>query len=98
MSVDILSLRDKVVVITGGTSGIGRAISLGVAQAGADVIASARRPQQVEETAAAIEALGRKTLRVASDVTNRASLVALCEAVLAAFGKVDVLINCAGII
>jgi NAD(P)-dependent dehydrogenase (short-subunit alcohol dehydrogenase family) len=95
-SKNILSLEGKVVVITGGTSGIGRALSLGLATAGADVIATARRKQQVEETAAAIEALGRKTLRVESDVTDRASLAALCDAALAAFGKVDILINCAG--
>ena len=96
MSENILNLEGKVAVITGGTSGIGRALSLGLAQAGADVIATARRKQQVDETAAAIEALGRKTLRVESDVTDRASLVALRDAMLAAFGKVDILINCAG--
>jgi NAD(P)-dependent dehydrogenase (short-subunit alcohol dehydrogenase family) len=96
MSTNILNLDGKVAVITGGTSGIGRALSLGLAQAGADVIATARRKQQVEETATAIEALGRKTLRVESDVTDRASLIALCDATLAAFSKVDILINCAG--
>jgi NAD(P)-dependent dehydrogenase (short-subunit alcohol dehydrogenase family) len=96
MSENILNLEGKIAVITGGTSGIGRALSLGLAQAGADVIATARRKQQVEETATAIEALGRKTLRVESDVTDRASLIALCDATLAAFSKVDILINCAG--
>jgi len=96
MSASLLSLNGKVAVITGGTSGIGRALSLGLAGAGADVIATARRKEQVEETALAIEALGRKTLRIASDVTDRASLEALRDAVLAAFGKVDILINCAG--
>lgn len=96
MSTNLLSLNGKVAVITGGTSGIGRAMSLGLAGAGADVIATARRKEQVEETASAIEALGHKTLRVASDVTDRASLEKLCDAVLAAFGKVDILINCAG--
>jgi NAD(P)-dependent dehydrogenase (short-subunit alcohol dehydrogenase family) len=96
MSENILNLEGKVAVIAGGTSGIGRALSLGLAQAGADVIATARRKQQVEETATAIEALGRKTLRVESDVTDRASLIALCDATLAAFSKVDILINCAG--
>lgn len=92
----ILSLKEKVVVITGGTSGIGRALSLGFAEAGADVVATARRKQQVEETAAAIEALDRKTLRVESDVTDRASLEALRDATITEFGKVDILINCAG--
>lgn len=96
MSSQLLSLEGKVAVITGGTSGIGRAMSLGLAEAGADVIATARRQQQVNETAAEIEARGRKTLRIASDVCDRASLEALLEAVLKGFGKVDILINCAG--
>jgi len=98
MKADLFSLEGKVAVVTGGTSGIGRALSLGLAEAGADVVATARRQQQVEETAAAIEALGRKTLRVASDVCDRASLEALSAAVMRAFGKVDILVNCAGII
>jgi NAD(P)-dependent dehydrogenase (short-subunit alcohol dehydrogenase family) len=96
MSSQLFSLAGKVAVITGGTSGIGRALSLGLAEAGADVIATARREQQVEETASAIEALGRKTLRFTSDVCDRASLDRLLDATLNAFGKVDILINCAG--
>ena len=96
MSSHLFSLAGKVAVITGGTSGIGRALSLGLAEAGADVIATARREQQVEDTALAIEALGRKTLRLTSDVCDRASLDRLLNATLATFGKVDILINCAG--
>jgi len=98
MTVNLLSLEGKTAIVTGGTSGIGRALSLGLAEAGADVIATARRQQQVDETAAAIEARGRKTLRVASDVCDRASLEKLLGAVIASFGKIDILINCAGII
>ena len=98
MKSEIFSLEGKIAVVTGGTSGIGRALSLGLAQAGADVVATARRSQQVDETASAIEALGRKTLRVTSDVGNRASLDLLLEDVLDRFGKVDILVNCAGII
>jgi NAD(P)-dependent dehydrogenase (short-subunit alcohol dehydrogenase family) len=96
MSSGILGLDEKVAVVTGGTSGIGRALSLGLADAGADVIATARRQQQVDETASEIEARGRKTLRLASDVCDRASLEALLAAALEKFGKVDILINCAG--
>ncbi len=96
MSSNPMSLREKVVVITGGTSGIGRAMSLGLAEVGADVIATARRQQQVDETATEIEARGRKTLRIISDVCNRSSLEALLDAALKSFGKVDILINCAG--
>lgn len=98
MSTQILSLEGKIAVVTGGTSGIGRALSLGLADAGADVIASARRQQQVEETAKEIEARGRKTLRLASDVCDRASLERLLAAALDSFGKIDILVNCAGII
>jgi NAD(P)-dependent dehydrogenase (short-subunit alcohol dehydrogenase family) len=93
---EIMQLTGKVAVVTGGTSGIGKAMSLGLARAGADVIATARRIQQVEETAAAIEALGRRSIRIASDVCDRKSLEALLSGVLATFGKVDILINCAG--
>jgi NAD(P)-dependent dehydrogenase (short-subunit alcohol dehydrogenase family) len=96
MSTHILDLAGKTAIVTGGTSGIGRALSLGLADAGADVIATARRQQQVEETADEIEAHGRKTLRLASDVCDRSSLERLLVAALEGFGKVDILINCAG--
>ena len=96
MSYRPLSLEGRVAVVVGGTTGIGRALSVGLAEAGADVVASARGAQNVESAAAEIEALGRRTLRVASDVTDRSSLDALRDAVLAAFGRVDILINCAG--
>jgi len=96
MTTQLLSLEGKVAVVTGGTSGIGRALSLGLADAGADVIATARRQQEVDNTADAIESRGRKTLRLVSDVCNRESLETLLTAALKRFGKVDILINCAG--
>ena len=91
-----LSLEGKTAVIVGGTSGIGLALSLGLSDAGADVVASARRKEQVEETAAAIEAKGKRTLRFPSDVSDRSSLENLLAQTLEHFGKVDILINCAG--
>ncbi len=91
-----LNLEGRTAVVLGGTSGIGRAISLGLAAAGADVVAAARRAVEVAETADAIEAAGRKTLRLTADVTRRDTLEALRDATLAAFGKVDILVNCAG--
>ena len=97
MSASIFDLQGKTAVVIGGTTGIGHALSLGLADAGADVVASARRTEQVEQTAAQIEAKGRKTLRRTSDVQDRASLEALRDEVLKAFGKVDILVNCAGI-
>ena len=96
MTNSILSLEGKIAVVIGGTSGIGRALSLGLADAGADVIASARRPELVEETAAEIERRGRHTLRLSSDICNRASLERLLAAALQRFGQVDIVINCAG--
>jgi NAD(P)-dependent dehydrogenase (short-subunit alcohol dehydrogenase family) len=95
---NIFSLEGKTAVVLGGTSGIGRTLSLRLADAGADVLASARRREQVDETAAEIERRGRQTLRLSSDVRDRASLEALLRASLQRFGKVDILINCAGII
>ena len=96
MSKSIFDLSGKTAVVVGGTTGIGHAISLGLADAGADVVASSRRAGEVEKTAAEIEERGRKTLRLTSDVKDRASLVVLRDAVLAEFGKVDILVNCAG--
>jgi NAD(P)-dependent dehydrogenase (short-subunit alcohol dehydrogenase family) len=90
-------LSGRVAVVTGGTTGLGFAIALGLAEAGADVVASSRRQAQVEKTAAEIEALGRRSLSVASDVLDRASLQGLHDAVIEEFGKVDILVNAAGI-
>ena len=83
-------------MVIGGTSGLGRAIALGLAEAGADTVASARRPEEVEATAAAIEALGRRSLRVTADVRDRASLEELHKIVTERFGRVDILVNAAG--
>jgi NAD(P)-dependent dehydrogenase (short-subunit alcohol dehydrogenase family) len=88
-------LAGRVAVVLGGTAGIGRAVSLALAEAGADVVASARRPAEVAITAAEIERRGRRTLRQPADVTDRASLERLRDETLRAFGKVDILVNCA---
>jgi len=96
MASALFDLKGKSAVVVGGTSGIGLAMALGLADAGAEVAASSRRQEQVNEAAAAIETKGVKALRVASDVGDRASLEALLAAAVAAFGKVDILINCAG--
>jgi NAD(P)-dependent dehydrogenase (short-subunit alcohol dehydrogenase family) len=71
-------------------------MALGLADAGASVVASSRRQEQVDEVATEIEAKGAKTLRIASDVCDRASLQHVCDSTLKEFGKVDILINCAG--
>ncbi|HEX9622176.1 MAG TPA: SDR family NAD(P)-dependent oxidoreductase, partial [Polyangiaceae bacterium] len=100
MEVDVgypsLGLEGRVAVVVGGTSGIGKALALGLARAGADVVASARREAEVAAAASAIQELGRKTLRLTCDVADKGSLERLCEATLSELGKVDILVNCAG--
>jgi NAD(P)-dependent dehydrogenase (short-subunit alcohol dehydrogenase family) len=92
-----LGLEGKVAVVVGGSSGIGRTLALGLAQAGADVVSSARRMELVDSLANEIEALGKRSLRVTCDVADRDSLEKLLKACLDSFGKVDILVNAAGI-
>src|SRR3954466_15151833 len=96
MSYSQLELRGKVAVVVGGTSGIGRAIAHGLAEAGADVVPTSRREEQVEAAAAEIQERGRRSLRVTSDVSDRASLQRVLEEAVSALGKVDILVNSAG--
>ncbi len=91
-----LDLSGRTAVVIGGTSGIGRIMARALAQAGADVVPTSRRDDVVDETAREIEGLGRRSLRVPSDVTDRASLDTLLQRTVEAFGKVDIMINCAG--
>ncbi len=96
MSHKLFDLTGRVAVVIGGTSGIGLAMALGLAEAGADVVATSRRQEQVDEAARQIELTGRRSLRLPADVSDRGSLQALADATMREFGKVDVLINCAG--
>jgi NAD(P)-dependent dehydrogenase (short-subunit alcohol dehydrogenase family) len=93
---ELFELDGRVAVITGGTTGLGREIALGFAAAGADVVASSRGKEHVDAVAKEIEALGRHTLRAVCDVLDRTSIQHLHDAVIAAFGKVDILVNAAG--
>jgi NAD(P)-dependent dehydrogenase (short-subunit alcohol dehydrogenase family) len=88
-----VTVQDKRAVVIGGTSGIGKAIALGFAADGADVVASSRTRSAVEETAAEIREHGAKTVELTCDVTDRDSLVALREAVVEELGGVDVLVT-----
>ena len=97
MSGGLFDLTGRVAVVTGGTTGLGKAIALGLAEAGADVAATSRRQEQVDRVADEIEAMGRRALRVPSDVQSRESIQALHDAVLREFGKVDILVNAAGV-
>jgi NAD(P)-dependent dehydrogenase (short-subunit alcohol dehydrogenase family) len=96
MNKSLFDLSGKTAVVVGGTSGIGAALALGLAEAGADVVASSKTQSKVDQVASRIEAAGKQTLRLTSDVCDRASLETLRDGVLRAFGKVDILVNCAG--
>jgi NAD(P)-dependent dehydrogenase (short-subunit alcohol dehydrogenase family) len=96
MSFSKLDLNGRTAVVIGGTSGIGRAISHGLSEAGADVVCTSRRQEQVDAAASEIEDRGRRTLRVASDVSDNGSIMNLLAECINAFGKVDILVNSAG--
>lgn len=91
-----LELDGRCAVVIGGTSGIGRAIAHGLAEAGADVVCTSRRQEQVDAAAGEIEAFGRRSLKVTSDVDDAESLRDLLAACTGEFGKVDILVNSAG--
>jgi NAD(P)-dependent dehydrogenase (short-subunit alcohol dehydrogenase family) len=92
-----LDLTSKTAVVIGGTSGIGLTLAKGLAIAGANVIPSGRRRELVESVASEIKKTGRGSLAMSCDVADRSSLQAVLEAACAEFGKVDILVNCAGI-
>jgi NAD(P)-dependent dehydrogenase (short-subunit alcohol dehydrogenase family) len=96
MSLKLFDLSGRVAVVMGGTSGIGRTLALGLAEAGADVVATGRRENLVHEVSAEIEKLGRKTLRQTTDASSRDSIDAFRDVVLESFGHVDILLNAAG--
>src|SRR5688500_17848780 len=92
----LLDLTHRTAVVIGATSGIGRAIALGLAEAGADVVPTGRRAALAAEAAKEVEARGRRSLATTADVSDAASLQALADRVIETFGKVDILVNAAG--
>jgi NAD(P)-dependent dehydrogenase (short-subunit alcohol dehydrogenase family) len=92
----LFDLSGRTAVVVGGTSGIGRTLALGLAEAGADVVATGRRIELVKEVAAEIQRHGRRTLAIAADVSDIASLERLRDECIEAFGKVDILLAVAG--
>ena len=93
---NITDLTGRVAVVIGGTSGLGRAITIGLARSGAHVIPSGRREELIEEVCREIENLGRDSLRQIVDVSKRESIDALRDAVIQKFDGVDILVNAAG--
>ncbi|MDP9205989.1 MAG: glucose 1-dehydrogenase [Gemmatimonadota bacterium] len=96
MSFPSLELTNRTAVVIGATSGIGRAIALGLADAGADVVPTGRRSQLVKDAARDVEARGRRSLAITSDVQDADSIQTLAVAAIQKFGKVDILVNAAG--
>ena len=96
MPKNFVDLSGRVAAVIGGTSGLGRVIAAGLAEAGADVAATGRRADLVDEVAGQIEALGRRSLRHPADVSDRDSIDRFRDALLEAFGHVDILVNAAG--
>src|SRR3954471_24373293 len=92
-----LRLDDRVAIITGGGTGLGRAMALAFAQAGADVVVGARRTGPIEETAELVRATGRRALAISTDVIDSAQCDRLVPKKLAGVGKLDTLFNNAGI-
>jgi NAD(P)-dependent dehydrogenase (short-subunit alcohol dehydrogenase family) len=91
-----LDLKEKTAVVIGGTSGIGLALTKGLALAGANVVATGRRKDLVRSAADEVCRSGRRSLALTSDVQDQSSIEALHQAVCAEFGHVDILVNCAG--
>jgi NAD(P)-dependent dehydrogenase (short-subunit alcohol dehydrogenase family) len=91
-----MDLTGRVAVVMGGTSGLGRRLAVGLARAGANVVPTGRREQLVAEACAEVEQAGGKTVRTVCDIGSRRSVDAVRDAVLGAFGEVDILVNAAG--
>lgn len=93
-----LRLDGRVAVVTGGGRGLGRAMALALAEAGADLVVGGRNSSPLEEAAAAIRALGRRVLPVTMDATDQRSVEETVAETVRAFGRLDVMVNNAGIV
>lgn len=93
---NLFDLTGRTAVVVGGTSGIGRALAIGLAEAGADVVPTGRRLPLVQEVSSEVQRLGRRSISVSSDVADVASLEAVRDRTIEAFGKVDIMLAVAG--
>ncbi len=98
MNIKDFSIEDKVAIVTGAGRGIGKAISLTLAEAGADIVLVARTTKQIEQTAEEICKLGRNALAITTDVTQEEQVKRAVKQTISKFGKIDILCNNAGII
>ncbi|MEC9488832.1 MAG: SDR family oxidoreductase [Halanaerobium sp.] len=96
MVLDEFNLQGRVAIVTGGTSGIGEAVALALAEAGADVVATSRTRSKVEKVSEKLRQAGAKTIEITTDVTRTQEIEGLKEQVLAEFGRIDILVNNAG--
>ena len=94
---NMFDLNGKIAVVTGGAGGIGAALALGIAEAGADVVVTSRNLTHLEEVAEQIRSKGRKSLALSTDVTDAKSVEDMTENVLKTFGRIDILVNGAGV-
>jgi NAD(P)-dependent dehydrogenase (short-subunit alcohol dehydrogenase family) len=94
---NMFDLKGKVAVVTGGSGGAGKAISVGLALYGADVVVTSRTLSSLEETAAEVRKIGRKALPISCDVANEESVNNMMKRTISEFGKVDIMVTCAGI-
>jgi NAD(P)-dependent dehydrogenase (short-subunit alcohol dehydrogenase family) len=97
MILDLFRLDGKVAIVTGASSGLGVHFARALAEAGADVALGARREERLAETRKVVEAAGRRAITVRTDVADPGSCQALVDATMAEFGRVDVLVNNAGV-
>jgi len=93
----LFDLTDKVAIVVGGAGGIGRALALGIAECGADVIVASRQLEHLESVADEVRALGRQALAVTVDVTQEQLAADMVKRVLEVFPRIDILVNAAGL-
>jgi gluconate 5-dehydrogenase len=96
MSIEMFKLDGKVAVVTGGSRGFGKAMALGLADAGADVVVASRTQADLDAVAEEIKAKGRKALAISTDTTDKDSIKNLAAKTIEEFGKIDILVNNAG--
>src|SRR4030065_726633 len=97
MTLNLFNLSGKTAIVTGGSRGLGRAIAIGLGEAGAQVVVISRTKKLIEETASEIIKIGGEAIPVPADVTKVEDIEEMKKAVLDKFGKIDILINNAGI-